>query len=118
MTSLNVNGKPYEVDVEPDTPLLWVLRDTIGLTGTRYGCGIAACGACTVHIDGTATRSCITTVDSSVGKARTRSAACALNRWIPALLTEGGNFVRNLTSRAPGRNIITSGTKTPSPSSR
>jgi len=58
MQSISVNGKSYEVDVEPDTPLLWVLRDTIGLTGTKYGCGIAQCGACTVHIDGVATRSC------------------------------------------------------------
>jgi isoquinoline 1-oxidoreductase subunit alpha len=58
MTALSVNGKTYDVDVEPDTPLLWVLRDTIGLTGTKYGCGIAQCGACTVHIDGVATRSC------------------------------------------------------------
>lgn len=58
MTSLTVNGKAYEVDVEPDTPLLWVLRDTIGLTGTRYGCGIAQCGACSVHIDGAPVRSC------------------------------------------------------------
>jgi isoquinoline 1-oxidoreductase alpha subunit len=58
MTTLSVNGRSYEVDVEPDTPLLWVLRDTIGLTGTKYGCGIAQCGACTVHIDGVATRSC------------------------------------------------------------
>ena len=58
MTALSVNGKSYDVDVEPDTPLLWVLRDTIGLTGTKYGCGIAQCGACTVHIDGVATRSC------------------------------------------------------------
>ena len=58
MTALSINGKSYDVDVEPDTPLLWVLRDTIGLTGTRYGCGIAQCGACTVHIDGVATRSC------------------------------------------------------------
>jgi isoquinoline 1-oxidoreductase subunit alpha len=58
MITLSVNGRSYEVDVEPDTPLLWVLRDTIGLTGTRYGCGIAQCGCCTVHIDGTATRSC------------------------------------------------------------
>jgi isoquinoline 1-oxidoreductase subunit alpha len=51
MTTLSINGRSYDVDVEPDTPLLWVLRDTIGLTGTRYGCGIAQCGACTVHID-------------------------------------------------------------------
>jgi isoquinoline 1-oxidoreductase alpha subunit len=58
MTVLSVNGKIHDVDVEPDTPLLWVLRDTIGLTGTKYGCGIAQCGACTVHIDGVATRSC------------------------------------------------------------
>jgi isoquinoline 1-oxidoreductase alpha subunit len=58
MGTLSVNGKSYDVDVEPDTPLLWVLRDTIGLTGTKYGCGIAQCGACTVHIDGVATRSC------------------------------------------------------------
>ena len=52
MVALSINGKSYDVDVEPDTPLLWVLRDTIGLTGTKYGCGIAQCGACTVHIDG------------------------------------------------------------------
>jgi isoquinoline 1-oxidoreductase alpha subunit len=60
--SLQVNGKQHEVDVPPDTPLLWVLRDTIGLTGTKYGCGIAACGACTVHVGGEAVRSCITAV--------------------------------------------------------
>jgi isoquinoline 1-oxidoreductase alpha subunit len=58
MTTLSVNGTAYDVDVEPDTPLLWVLRDAIGLTGTKYGCGIAQCGACTVHIDGVPTRSC------------------------------------------------------------
>lgn len=55
---LSVNGKQHSVDVEPDTPLLWVLRDTLGLTGTKYGCGISICGACTVHIDGKAVRSC------------------------------------------------------------
>ena len=58
MIALSINGKTHHVDVEDDTPLLWVLRDTIGLTGTKYGCGIAQCGACTVHIDGVATRSC------------------------------------------------------------
>ncbi len=58
MTALSINGKSYDVDVESDTPLLWVLRDTIGLTGTKYGCGIAQCGCCTVHVDGVATRSC------------------------------------------------------------
>ncbi len=55
---LNVNGTAHEVDVEPDMPLLWVLRDELGLTGTKYGCGVAACGACTVHMDGEAVRSC------------------------------------------------------------
>jgi hypothetical protein len=57
MARLSINGHPQQADVDPDTPLLWVLRDTLGLTGTRYGCGIARCGACTVHIDGVATRS-------------------------------------------------------------
>ena len=56
--TLTINDKPHEVDVDPDTPLLWVLRDTIGLTGTKYGCGVAQCGACTVHINGEAQRSC------------------------------------------------------------
>ncbi|MBV8091420.1 MAG: (2Fe-2S)-binding protein [Alphaproteobacteria bacterium] len=58
MPRLTINGHPQQVDVDPDTPLLWVLRDNLGLTGTRYGCGIAQCGACTVHIDGVAVRSC------------------------------------------------------------
>jgi aerobic-type carbon monoxide dehydrogenase small subunit (CoxS/CutS family) len=58
MITLKVNGEAHSVDVDPQTPLLWVLRDTIGLTGTKYGCGIAACGACTVHVDGGAVRSC------------------------------------------------------------
>jgi isoquinoline 1-oxidoreductase alpha subunit len=58
MVSLNINGKAHEVDVDPDTPLLWVIREWVGLTGTKYGCGIAQCGACTVHVDGVATRSC------------------------------------------------------------
>ena len=58
MPTLMINGQSHNVEVEPDTPLLWVLRDTLGMTGTKYGCGIAQCGACTVHIDGVATRSC------------------------------------------------------------
>jgi isoquinoline 1-oxidoreductase alpha subunit len=66
MAKLNVNGKVREFDAEPDTPLLWVLREQLGLTGTKYGCGIAQCGACTVHIDGAATRSCVRPV-SSIG---------------------------------------------------
>jgi len=68
MIALSINGKTYNVDVEPETPLLWVLRDTIGLTGTKYGCGIAQCGACTVHIDGVAGRSCQVAVDTVGGK--------------------------------------------------
>jgi isoquinoline 1-oxidoreductase alpha subunit len=66
MPRLTINGHAQQVDVDPDTPLLWVLRDTLGLTGTKYGCGIAQCGACTVHIDGVATRSCSMPV-SAVG---------------------------------------------------
>jgi isoquinoline 1-oxidoreductase subunit alpha len=58
MITLNINGKVREIDVEPDTPLLWVIREQIGLTGTKYGCGIAQCGACSVHLDGTVARSC------------------------------------------------------------
>ena len=68
MASLNVNGSVRPFDAEPDTPLLWVLREQLGLTGTKYGCGIAQCGACTVHIDGVPTRSCVRPV-SSVGVA-------------------------------------------------
>jgi isoquinoline 1-oxidoreductase subunit alpha len=60
VTKLNVNGKAVEVDVDPETPLLWVLRDAMGLTGTKFGCGMALCGACTVHLNGTAVRSCVT----------------------------------------------------------
>ena len=61
---IKVNGTTYSVDVDDDTPLLWVLRDVLGMTGTKFGCGMALCGACTVHLDGAATRSCITTIDS------------------------------------------------------
>lgn len=68
MISLSVNGKTQSVDVASDTPLLWVLRDTMGLTGTKFGCGMAQCGACTVHIDGEAIRSCITPVSAAEGK--------------------------------------------------
>lgn len=69
MFKITVNGKPVEVDVEGDTPLLWVLRDTLGLTGTKYGCGVALCGSCTVHLDGEPVRSCVTPV-SAVGEQR------------------------------------------------
>ena len=66
--TLNVNGMAHEVDAEPETPLLWVLRDNIGLTGTKFGCGIAQCGVCTVHIDGQPVRACSTTAASAVGR--------------------------------------------------
>jgi len=68
MLRLTINGNSHDVDVEPDTPLLWVIRDTIGMTGTKYGCGIAQCGACTVHIDSVATRSCAVSVGDTAGK--------------------------------------------------
>jgi aerobic-type carbon monoxide dehydrogenase small subunit (CoxS/CutS family) len=64
----DVNGKRYDVDVSPDMPLLWVLRETIGLTGTKFGCGLGQCGACTVHLDGAATRSCLTTAKAAAEK--------------------------------------------------
>ena len=68
MIRLNVNGKVHDLDVDPDTPLLWVLREDLGLTGTKYGCGIAFCGACTVHVDGHATRSCVLPASAAQGK--------------------------------------------------
>jgi len=89
MIGLTVNGTRYEVDVDPDTPLLWAIRDGIGLTGTKYGCGIAMCGACTVHLDGKAVRSCSIPV-SAIGKRRvttiehvgaTRTGKAVQNAW-------------------------------------
>jgi aerobic-type carbon monoxide dehydrogenase small subunit (CoxS/CutS family) len=71
MTTLNVNGKQVSVDVEPEMPLLWVLRDELGLTGSKYGCGIAMCGACTVHIDGKPVRSCVMPASVVTGKVTT-----------------------------------------------
>ncbi len=68
MVTLKVNGKTHTLDIEPDMPLLWAIRDEIGLTGTKFGCGIAQCGACTVHIDGVAMRSCSVTVSTAAGK--------------------------------------------------
>src|SRR5258705_701389 len=71
MPTLNVNGKSVTVDVPAETPLLWTLRDELGLTGTKFGCGMALCGPCTVHLDGVATRSCITPISAAAGKAIT-----------------------------------------------
>lgn len=71
MISLIVNGESHSLDIDPEMPLLWALRDVLGLTGTKYGCGIALCGSCTVHVDGTATRACITQVGMVQGKSIT-----------------------------------------------
>ena len=68
MVELKVNGRSFQVDVEPETPLLWAIRENVGLTGTKYGCGVAQCGACTVHIDGQPARSCTLQVGDAVGK--------------------------------------------------
>ena len=68
MTTLQVNGRAQRLDVDPSTPILWALRDTLGLTGTKFGCGAALCGACTVHVDGQATRSCVTPIGSVEGR--------------------------------------------------
>jgi isoquinoline 1-oxidoreductase subunit alpha len=79
MPRLVVNGKTHDVDADPNTPLLWVLREQIGLTGTKYGCGIAQCGACTVHIDGAAVRSCSLPVNEAEGKQITTIEGLAQN---------------------------------------
>ena len=71
MIELNINGKPHRVDVETDTPLLWVLRDEVGLTGTKFGCGVGICGACSVLVDGAVTRSCVLPVSAASGKSIT-----------------------------------------------
>lgn len=68
MITLNINGKPRQIDLPTDTPLLWALRDYLGLTGTKFGCGMALCGACTVHLDGEPTRACVTPISAAVGK--------------------------------------------------
>ena len=85
MSAINfqVNGKQQSVEVHPDTPLLWVLRDTLGLTGTKFGCGMALCGACTVHLDGDPIRSCMTPVSRAEGKAVTTIEGLSLNRSHP-----------------------------------
>jgi isoquinoline 1-oxidoreductase subunit alpha len=87
---LNINGKTQELDAEDDMPLLWALRDKLGMTGTKYGCGMALCGACTVHVEGQATRSCVTPVSAVAGKrittieavAATNAGKAVQNAWI------------------------------------
>jgi isoquinoline 1-oxidoreductase subunit alpha len=81
--SFELNGKSQSVDVSPDTPLLWVLRDSLGLTGTKFGCGMALCGACTVHIDGEPTRSCVTAVSDVAGKKVTTIEGISTDRSHP-----------------------------------
>ena len=83
MIKLTINGQTQDVDVAGDTPLLWVLRDTLGLTGTKFGCGKALCGACTVHVDGTPTRACVTPAESVAGKSITTIEGLASNRSHP-----------------------------------
>jgi aerobic-type carbon monoxide dehydrogenase small subunit (CoxS/CutS family) len=77
--TLHINGKPETVDIEPETPLLWALRDNIGLTGTKYGCGIARCGVCTVHVDGQPMKACQLPVSAAVGKQITTIEGLSLN---------------------------------------
>jgi isoquinoline 1-oxidoreductase subunit alpha len=79
MAKLSINGQTVDINVEPDTPLLWAIRENIGLTGTKYGCGIAQCGACTVHIDGVAVRSCGVQVSEAIGKEITTIEGLAVN---------------------------------------
>ncbi len=79
MARLTVNGQSHDIDVDPDTPLLWAIRENVGLTGTKYGCGIAQCGACTVHVDGEAVRSCSLPVSAAEGKQITTIEGLAQN---------------------------------------
>jgi len=97
MTTLDVNGKSLEVDADLDTPLLWVLRDNLGLTGTKYGCGVSQCGACTVHVDGVATRACITPISSLAGKKittieglQTKVAKAVQDAWVKLEVAQCG----------------------------
>jgi isoquinoline 1-oxidoreductase alpha subunit len=86
MITLNVNNKTYQVDVSPDMPLLWVVRDTLGLTGTKFGCGVAQCGACVLHLDGEAVRSCVTKVSRAEGKKINTIEGLSANNDHPAQL--------------------------------
>jgi aerobic-type carbon monoxide dehydrogenase small subunit (CoxS/CutS family) len=86
MIKLTINGQAQDVDVAGDTPLLWVLRDTLGLTGTKYGCGKALCGSCTVHVDGAPTRACVTPAESVAGKSITTIEGLSGNRSHPVQL--------------------------------
>ncbi len=80
MQTLNINGKDTRVEADANTPILWALRDTLGMTGTKFGCGVALCGACTVHVDGVATRSCVTPISAVAGKKITTIEAIAADK--------------------------------------
>ena len=80
MTTLNINGKDVDVDADPSTPVLWALRDTLGMTGTKFGCGQALCGACTVHMNGSAIRSCVTPISAAAGQKITTIEAIGADR--------------------------------------
>jgi isoquinoline 1-oxidoreductase alpha subunit len=84
MINLTVNGKPYSIEADPNMPLLWVIRDIIGLTGTKYGCGVAQCGACTIHLNGEAVRSCVTKVSRAEGQTITTIEGLSQNNDHPA----------------------------------
>jgi isoquinoline 1-oxidoreductase alpha subunit len=98
MITLNVNGKPRQIDAPSDMPLLWALRDILGMMGTKFGCGLGLCGACTVHIDGVATRSCITPLGTLAGKAittiegvgKTRAGAAVQKAWLDGEVPQCG----------------------------
>ncbi len=98
MITLNVNGKPTKLDLPSDMPLLWALRDVLGMTGTKFGCGVGLCGACTVHIDGAATRSCITPLGTVAGKSittiegvgKTPAGAAVTKAWIAGQVPQCG----------------------------
>ena len=83
MVHLTINGKGYDIDVDPNTPLLWAIRENVGLTGTKYGCGIAQCGACTVHVNGTAQRSCVTPISTVAGAEITTIEGLSANGLTP-----------------------------------
>ena len=85
MTEVNINGVVRKLDADPDMPLLWAIREEAGLTGTKFGCGIAQCGACTVHLDGVAVRSCITPLGAAAGRAVTTIEGLATDDWLHPL---------------------------------
>jgi isoquinoline 1-oxidoreductase alpha subunit len=119
MTTLNINGETFEVDADPSTPILWVLRDTLGKTGTKFGCGVAACGACTIHLNGQPTRSCVTPISAAVGRKITTIEGIANDRvgkavqaaWIARDVAQCGYCQSGQIMSAAG---LLEGNKTPS----